>query len=200
MIDVAALMVVENLKIFMKERSTLTVEDVVLGNVASIDSAGPELGMLDMNDKIIGTVVNIAEEAVFKNFSNSSRENAGGSRQKQPPAFLNLFLLFSANYTNYIKGLKKLSHVVEFFQSQRVFSPIETPISGIEDSDLRVVLELFTLTFEQANYLWSSLGGKQLPCVLYKLRVVKIQPNRLKKPDRFIREIDGEFKDTVSGG
>ena len=41
--------------------------------------------------------------------------------------------------------------------------------------ELRLHPELYTLTFEQINHLWGSLGGKQSPFVMYKVRLVKIQ-------------------------
>ena len=44
--------------------------------------------------------------------------------------------------------------------------------------DMRLVLELYTLTFEQINYLWGSLGGKQMPFALYKLRLVEVEADR----------------------
>jgi hypothetical protein len=42
-------------------------------------------------------------------------------------------------------------------------------------TELRLHPELYTLTFEQINHLWGSLGGKQSPFVMYKVRLVKVQ-------------------------
>lgn len=53
------------------------------------------------------------------------------------------------------------------------------PASGMpEDERLRQLnlsLDLHTLSFEEINDLWGSLGGKQVPFVMYRARVVEIK-------------------------
>ncbi len=44
-------------------------------------------------------------------------------------------------------------------------------------NELKLNIELYTLTFEQINHLWGSLGGKQVPFAMYKVRLVRIQEN-----------------------
>jgi hypothetical protein len=40
----------------------------------------------------------------------------------------------------------------------------------------KLILELQQLNFEQLNHIWSISGGSQFPSLLYKVRLVKIQP------------------------
>ena len=35
-------------------------------------------------------------------------------------------------------------------------------------------MELHSLTFEQINHLWGSLGGKQVPFVMYRARMLSL--------------------------
>ena len=51
-------------------------------------------------------------------------------------------------------------------------------------------MELYTLTFEQINHLWGSLGGRQIPFVMYKLRLVSITERALVREVPLIEEIE----------
>jgi hypothetical protein len=51
-------------------------------------------------------------------------------------------------------------------------------------------MELYTLTFEQINHLWGSLGGKQMPFVMYKLRLIALTDRTIVREVPLIEEID----------
>ena len=51
------------------------------------------------------------------------------------------------------------------------------------------VVDLFSLNFEQVNHLWSTLGGKYMPSVLYKIRQVTIDENLTVSESGFIKTI-----------
>ena len=50
-------------------------------------------------------------------------------------------------------------------------------------------MELYTLTFEQINHLWGSLGGRQIPFAMYKLRLVAVTDNAVIREVPLIEEI-----------
>jgi len=81
---------------------------------------------------------------------------------------------------DYRNALHRISGIIEFFQSKNVFTVQNSPRFDTKDidvnllADIRLLPELYTLTFEQINHLWGSLGGKQSPFVMYKFRLVKI--------------------------
>jgi len=58
---------------------------------------------------------------------------------------------------------------------------------------MRIIMELYTLTFEQINHLWGSLGGKQVPFVMYKARLVKIQ-HQITEEAPLIEQIENNFE------
>jgi hypothetical protein len=64
--------------------------------------------------------------------------------------------------------------VIECFQVQPDLSFATSPVVGNVSQDVQIVLDLHSLTFEQVNHLWGSLGGKQVPFVLYRARLVAI--------------------------
>jgi Pvc16 N-terminal domain len=159
---------------------------VELGNIAFFETN--QAGTID--DRVVITLVNIEEESTLKNGKSFQRLPDGGIRHIRLPVNLNLYVLLSCNYgggqDSYIDSLKRLSNIILFFQSQNSFEIQELP----DDSGFfKLNFELYTLTFEQINHLWGALGGRQLPSVMYKARLVKIDDRRIGKAAPVIEEV-----------
>jgi len=115
-------------------------------------------------------------------------------------------VLFTANFSGgvppnngYVQALKRLSLVIEFFQGKNVFTPATASVplppelsdlSNPEIASLKLNLELYTLTFEQINHLWGSLGGRQIPFVMFKVRLVSITERSVRREVPLIEEIE----------
>ncbi len=153
-----------------------------LGNVASIDSGSTGQ---NLSDSLVISLVNLEEERTLKNVRSYSKSPITGNLELyNPPINLNLYILFSANFeSNYEQSLMMLGLVIRFFQGKPVLTLSNSSGNaiGTEDENLRIIFNLYTLTFEQLNHLWGSLGGKQLPSVLYRVWLVEekeLQPKR----------------------
>lgn len=159
-------------------------EFVVLGNISRLDiSSGA--GNADMQKKVVVSLINIEEEKTLKN--NPFYVKQGESVMKRNPTlFLNLYVLFSCADDDYENALIKIGRVFGFFQQQYVFTPNSNPQfpEGVE----KLVFDLFSPNFEQLNHLWGILGGKYIPSVLYKMRLVAVQES-LPKEAYPIREV-----------
>jgi len=144
-----------------------------LGNIALIENGGGNGNQL--SEKIILSLVNVEEEKRLKN-SRNYISNGNQVEYINPPININLYLLFSANFDNYTTALKRLSQVIEFFQGKYVFTVSDSPNAGFatdpQMKDLKLILDIHTLNFEQINDLWGSLGGKQVPFVMYRTRLL----------------------------
>ena len=57
--------------------------------------------------------------------------------------------------------------------------------------NLELHMEIHTLNFEQINDLWGSLGGKQVPFVMYKLRVLEVERDSVRATSGVIEDISG---------
>ncbi|MGN6639509.1 MAG: DUF4255 domain-containing protein [Mucilaginibacter sp.] len=136
--------------------------------------------------KLTMSLVNIQEERTINHSLNYSQQKQSSNYIfKNPPVFLNLFILFASNSANtnndnnndtYYAGLQKISFLIQFFQFQNVFTPQNTPSlagTGIEE----LIFDLTTLSFQDLNNLWGVLGSKYLPSVLYKVRLLCISEN-----------------------
>lgn len=185
----------------------ITAGDVKLANISNLESDAT--GSLD--DQIIITSVNIEEESSLKNITNRQRGLLGNIEYVNPPVYVNLYLLFcltldKTNTDAYEIALSRLSLIIQFFQAKKVFTVANSPHSSIATdinideeikTELRLSLELYTLTFEQINHLWGSLGGKQVPFVMYKVRIVRVQ-ERISQTAPLIEEIETNIVEEIN--
>jgi Pvc16 N-terminal domain len=131
---------------------------------------------LPANGNVNITLVNIEEEKTLKNGTHYVVED-DSLKKRNPTIFLNLYVLFSCNHSIHEEALKNITKVIQFFQRKSVFTQENSPNSSFPSEVLvnKIVLDLFTLNFEQINHLWGIMGGKYTPSVLYKLRIVAVQ-------------------------
>jgi hypothetical protein len=122
--------------------------------------------------RAIISIVNIEEDRLSKSPDNY-RKIDDKIVYKNPKVFLNIYLLIAAKQTDYSEALKVLSFIIQFFQHKYVFDVQNSPL--LDPRIEKLVLDLHTLNFEQMNHLWGILGGKYVPSVLYKMRVVGIE-------------------------
>jgi hypothetical protein len=210
MIDKVLLLIRDELSAYFKTKNI--TKDVVLENIGLLETTSAD----NLKDSVVITVVNIEEESTLKNGKNVHISGISNTAQYiNRPVHLNLYVLFTANFPGgippnnaYIDGLSYLSYVILFFQGRNSFSvsTLAQPLAGIDDPatdpdllKMKVTLELYTLTFEQVNHLWGSLGGRQIPFVMYKLRLVVLTERNLVREVPLIEEIETNLSPNISG-
>jgi hypothetical protein len=171
----------------------------VSGNIAQMEN--PDLGP-GLENQIVLSVVNLQEEGSLKNGPTQFSPHSGGSdlaqagsevRYRNRPIHLNLQLLLSANYRNYDTALRRLTQVLLFFQGKRHFTWRNSP--GAEPAaqaggELSLSMDLQSLSFEEVNHLWGFLGGKQVPFVLYRGRLIAVDAMQVFAGGGIVQEID----------
>ena len=172
-------MIFEILQVLTEEvNSYFDGNPVSLENVATLDNEGNE-GNGNGPSEILLTLLNLKEEFALKN--NSNYQVSGTQvTYRNPKIHLNLFVMFSAHHASYAESLKRLSKIIEFFQGKRIFTQDNTTfdrdLEGMESmKNFRFITELFTPSFEEMNFIWGTLGGKQHPSVIYKVTLVEIE-------------------------
>ncbi len=191
MIDAALQLLRDELASYL---SSIDAATVVVDNIGLFETPSGN----SLTDNIVITLVNIEEESTLKNQPALKRPFIGSATYENSPVYLNLYVLFTCNYsgTDYILALKRLSYVIRFLQSKNVFSASSSVSGGsinLDENDLvdlKFTMELYTLTFEQINHLWGSLGGRQIPFVMYKLRLVSVTERALVREVPLIEEIE----------
>ncbi len=207
MIDSALILLREELNEYIRSTPGNTDPSyVVLGNVAALDNDGSD----ELRSTLVITLVNIEEESTLKNGKTFQKMPNGTVRYENPSIFLNLYILFSANFPdNYTNALIRLSQTIRFFQGKQAFNTRNTvsptllaalgdPTNPDKDAlaGLELYLDLYTMTFEQINHLWGSLGGKQIPFVMYKGRLVAIREPKYRAEAPVIEEIGMDSRST----
>lgn len=158
-------------------------EPVQLANVTRDD------GTIAIPKESLGlTLINIEEERIHKPQSPTSLSVDGRPQTLNPELRLNLYLLFAANFTDYLTSVTYLSATIGFFQGRNVFNRENTP--AMDEGIVRFAVDLYSLNLEQQNHLWGYLGGKYLPSVVYKVRLVRIQEGAVRREGARIKHID----------
>ncbi|MGB6152065.1 MAG: DUF4255 domain-containing protein [Pricia sp.] len=145
-----------------------TNQIVQLNNIATINDEKN-----DLQDKIIISLIKTEEEPTLKNGPFYSKKKDTETKMHNPAIFLNMYLLFSVTKKNYKEALQLLSDTILFFQAEKVF---EGNLSEDSDSEetFKVILDLHDIPMQEVFELWSNLGNKQFPFIIYKARVVKL--------------------------
>jgi len=123
----------------------------------------------EISESIILSLVSIEEENVLKN-NYPVRRSGSTIIQEKSAVYINVYLLFAAKYANYDTALKAISQVIYCFQANK-----RLMLTTATGDDQECILQLFNMGFENLNNLWTVLGGRYLPSVVYKARVLMYQ-------------------------
>jgi hypothetical protein len=172
-------------------------KSVVPENIAFLESQNEDIAIA-LKNAVALTLINLDEEATLKNFPNHTIENAK-TIYKNNIINLNLYILFSANRDKYVNSLKDISKIIEFFQGKKLFTQANTiynrnNIAMSNVDNFRFTVELYTPTFEELNYIWGTLGGKQFPSALYKVSMIQIERNIAQGEGQVISKLEGVTK------
>lgn len=186
MIDLALQFLVSELNAFLLARTGTEFGKAETGRL--VDDTGK---WVTKENQIGVALLNVEEERTTRMQTPQPAFVAGQQVILQPELRLNLHVVFAAYFQNYDQGLRQLSNVLTFFQSHPVFDPGEHP--SLDPRFVRLAVDLISLTYEQLNQVWAFIGGKQLPSVIYRVRLVALQdvePDRIQPP---ITSVVGNF-------
>ncbi len=166
MIDKALFFLRQEMNTYLKLK---TGDDNKVTLSAIVSQTGTEVAP----DKAIGMMlVNVEEEKAYRQPNPQTVASNGYYSFQNPELTLNLYMLVYANHTEHREALILLSYIVQCFQTKNVYDNQESPQLGNDIEKL--IVDLYSLTFEQQNQLWASLGAKYLPSAVYKVRMVII--------------------------
>ncbi len=168
---------------------------LILENIALWESGSQNANRVD--NKVVITLLKLEEENTLKNLPNYQINN-DKTEYKNPPVHLNMYVLFSANCETYEKSLSSISRVIQFFQGKKIFTTANTVYKRSsaelqEIESFRFVVELHTPRFEELNHVWGTLGGRQLPSVIYKIQLIQLERNKKLASSGVITHINGKL-------
>jgi hypothetical protein len=173
------------IKLVKKESATLRDPFVLLQSLVHIDE-----NKIKETENLLITLVNLSEETALKNMDNFTIKVNETVYYKNPPVNLNIFIMITAVMSQYENELIYLSHAINFFQGKSIFTQLDSAnvADGLPE-DFRISVDLYSLSFEQLNYVWSTLGGKQHPFVCYKIRMVEMERESTSETRGVIKQI-----------
>jgi hypothetical protein len=167
MINLAVQLLASQLNQHLRRTYNLGEDVAVISNLLELDGSIAA----NVNNKLVISLVNIEKDNVpFRNVSSHDMGSRGV--QSSAPLYFNLYLMMTANFTgnSYPEALKFLSSTIGFFQKNHVIDHQSAP-----EMDARIeklILDIENLSIQDLSNLWGALGGKYLPSILYRIRMV----------------------------
>ncbi len=167
--------VTEDVNEHLRNKLRISENKVILSGIANQDGS---LAMKDEN-KLIATLVNIENDT-------TGQSNRVGSASKTlahvaPDININLYVLFSAYFSsnNYPESLRFLSFLIAYFHNKSVFNRSNTP--GLDDRIEKLIFKMENLKVEGLSNMWTMLGAKYMPSVMYKMRMLTFDDSIVKE-------------------
>lgn len=190
MIQAALSHLANQLNAYLKRTNNLA-EDVVV--ISSLVEADGSVGN-HANNKLVLLLTNIEKDTMPQRAGSLGRGFDGRSLVGGQPLYLNLYVMLAANYAgaNYAEALKFISKAIGFFQLQPVFDRQSSP--DLDPRIERLVLDIENLNIQDLSNLWGLLGGKYMPSVYYRVRMICVSGDSVmaqlplaSKPDSSVR-------------
>jgi len=147
-----------------------------------------------INNRLLVFLVNIERDGTLSGKANEGALLGGARSQGYPPVHLNLHVMVAAHFPgkNHKEALKFISAAIAYFQGNPVFTPQNSP--DLDARLQRLTMDIENLTLQDLSHLWGVLGGKYLPSVLYKVRMVTLDSGDLARITPAVREADAGLR------
>ncbi|PCK08957.1 MAG: hypothetical protein COA42_06355 [Alteromonadaceae bacterium] len=185
MIDSALEFINDQLNQFLTINFGLDDEVTVLNNLVESNGSEP----LQNQNKVIITLINLEQETA-KQFYGGQVRSGDQVATMSPAVHFNLDVLVTASFDNYNESLKFLTSAVGYFQANNVFNRKNQPSmpEGIE----ALHFEIENTPYEKTHNLWSALGAKYQPSIIYKVRHVTVQSEQVHTTVKSVEHTTGQ--------
>lgn len=169
MINKALQFTVSVLDQFLKTRIGSDESKVVLNNLIEGNGSLPQINQ----NKIVVSLINIEKETAKPFYNRSSRTDNGNYADVSPSERFNLDVLISSNFEDYNETLKFLNATILFFQIHNALD--STSSSAIPPGITKLEFDIEKISYRDMQSLWTAMGAKYQPSVIYKMRLITIQ-------------------------
>lgn len=152
----------------------LKLNSNVAHNIARASNLFEQNGnvVADIDNSLVLFLVNVVKDTFP--YTNAPERNSTSGRyvDSRPAVHMTLSVMVAANFSgrHYTDALKYLSQAISFFRLNPVFDRKSVP-----DMDARIerlFLDIENLGITDLSNLWGILGGKYVPSILYKVRMI----------------------------
>lgn len=169
MIDAALLHIAGHLNATLR-RSLQSAEDLVAVTGLQEADGSPAAGA---SHRLSAFLVNL-EPDVAPGMAVHAISSGARTPRSAPPVHLNLLVMFAANYggSTYPEALKLIGSTIACFQAMPVLDAQNSP--GLDPRLDKLTLAIEPLGLQEMATLWGVLGGRYVPSVLYRVRLITI--------------------------
>ncbi|MCP4547333.1 MAG: DUF4255 domain-containing protein, partial [bacterium] len=141
-------------------------------------------------DKVVMFLANIQRETTVSTYHPSVPIADHEYAVVAPPLYVDLFLLFLANFYDktYHEGLMAISRTINFFQQHPWFTHESLP--NLDPDIEKLTFELINLEITDLNYLMGLAGTKYLPSVYYKVRMIPFRSDAIERRVSPVRDVE----------
>lgn len=152
----------DNLNVYFRTKLKIQEDKAELSAIVNQDGSIA----LQSENKVLVTLLNIEREP----FSASSQIVG---RQKLS---LNILVIFSCHFSNsnYSEAIRFLDLIITYFEENYTLEA-----QNIYDGNNKIKIEIETNNLEKVQNIWSTIGAKYLPSVIYKLRLIVVDSNSI---------------------
>jgi hypothetical protein len=158
---------------FLRNRFGLDESKVVLNNLIESDGSLPKINQ----NKVVISLINIERETAKPFVVRNQRMNNGNYSDVNLFERYNLDLLLSSNFDDYGETLKFLNAVILFFQVNNCLDASSS--SNFPAGLTKLEFDIEKIAYHQMQNLWTAMGAKYQPSVIYKLRLITLQANEV---------------------
>lgn len=166
MIDQALQLVRDRLNDHLRTRFAVPEDLVSLSALTDVEGKQAQAA----RNRLALFLTNIARDAVPR----SRRGSGAGQVTQAQPLHMDVYFMVASGHDAdlYGEGLKLVSAALMFFQAQPVFTPQNTP--DMPQGLSQLTIEVSNLKVDEIAQVWSNLGGRYVPSVMFKMRSVLI--------------------------
>ncbi|PCI93938.1 MAG: hypothetical protein COB15_15375 [Flavobacteriales bacterium] len=158
---------------FLQNRFDIRDDIVLINNIIEADGSIPQQNQ----NKVVISLINIQQETNQPYYSTSRKLPNGAFVNITPSDRFNLDLLISSQFDDYKETLKFLNASIMFFQANQ--SVDSSSYSNIPPGINKLSFVLDQLDYSQMHNLWSAMGAKYMPSVVYKMKLIDIQADEI---------------------
>lgn len=166
MIFEALTCIIDDINEHFRNKLKINEDKIILSGIVNQDGSLAVQG----ENKLLVTLVNVENDTSGASSGNNPSSKAIANISSG--ININLHILFSAYFTsnNYPESLRFLSFIIAYFQNKNVFTRSNTP--KMDNRIEKLIFKLENLEIERQNNVWTMLGAKYIPSVMYKMRML----------------------------
>ena len=174
MIEKAFQFTAKTLNQSVKNKFGLDEDVVIINRIIEQDGKVPEKN----KNQIVLSLIHVEEETT-KQFYNRMQPVSDGNYAKKPVSNrYNLFMLITPNFDDYSEALKFLDATIQFFQNNELIDATKYATIPAEIGKLEFEFQKGDGYMQMQN-LWTALGAKYQPSIIYKIRMITISSDQV---------------------